>query len=63
MGKGGRNMNGRTVKIDNIKYSERKIRQNKFGKKRINMPDNTYGIRTECKRFPFISELILRIMN
>jgi hypothetical protein len=34
LGKRGRNMNGRTVKIGNMKYSEREIRQNKSGKRR-----------------------------
>jgi hypothetical protein len=63
MGKTGRNMNGRTVKIGKMKYIERKIRQNIPGKKRINMHENTYGIRRACKRFSFISEAILRIMN
>jgi hypothetical protein len=29
----------------NMKYSERKIRQNKSGKKRINMHENTYDTR------------------
>jgi hypothetical protein len=33
-------MNGRTVKMGNMKYSGRKIRQNKSGKKRINMHEN-----------------------
>jgi len=56
-------MNGRNVTIGNMKYSERKIRQGKSGKKRINMRDKTYGISKACKRFPFISELLQRIMN
>jgi hypothetical protein len=59
MGKRGRNVNGRTVKIGKMKYSERKIRQNKSGKKRINMHGNTYGTQRACKRFLFISELRL----
>jgi hypothetical protein len=63
MGKRGRNMNRRNVKIGKIKYSERKIRQNISGKKRINMHEYTYGIRTACKRFFSTSELKLRKMN
>jgi len=56
-------MNGRSVKISNMKYSERKTRPNKSGEKRTNMYENTYDIRTACKRFLFISEFKLRIMN
>jgi predicted nucleic-acid-binding Zn-ribbon protein len=63
VGKRGRNLKRKTVKIGNMKYIERKIRQNKSGKKIINMHENTYGIRKACKRFPFILELKLRIMN
>ena len=56
-------MNGRSVKISNMKHGERKMRPNKSGEKKINMHENTYDIRTACKRFLFISEFKLRIMN
>jgi len=63
IGKRERNMNGRSVKISNMKHGERKMRPNKSGEKKINMHEITYDIRTACKRFLFISEFKLRIMN